>query len=142
MTPRLAIQLGSVTLAAIGIALLVLTGPIAIALGARHVDVLAAGTDAALPGFWFQFTFMRLLAAALFGLAAVLWWCQARLERTQIDSLAGMLRLVFGGMALIALSQQIAIWNTTAGWVLAGILVMMTAVLAVATARSPERQAS
>ena len=141
MTPRLAIQFGSAGLASIGVALLVATASIATALGAVNLGAIPGGADPASTAFWFQLTFMRLFGTALIGFGAFLLWLQARLTDAETTSLAQALSLVFGGLALVTLVQQIAIWNTNAGWAIAGVLVLATAVLAIGAARGTRESA-
>ena len=122
-------------LAVMALALLVGTGRIALALGAVNPGAVPGGADQASTAFWFQLTFMRLFAAALLGFGVLLMWLPARLTDVQAGSVAEALSFVCGVLALTALSQQIAIWNTTAGWALAGTLVLTTAILGIAAAR-------
>lgn len=137
MTPRLAIQVGGAALALIGIALIFRTGGIALALGAVNLDP----ADPASTAFWFQLTFVRLFATALIGFGILLLWLPTKLTEIQTTSVAEALSFVCGAMAFMALSQQIAIWNTNAGWVLGGVLVLATAILGIAAARGTREQA-
>jgi hypothetical protein len=85
--------------------------------------------------FWFQLAFMRLFGTALIGLGAILLWCHSHLTESQHSSLVKVLGVVLGALALMAVGQQIAIWNSNAGWALAGTLLLMAAACAVSTVR-------
>lgn len=118
MTPRTALRLASLSLIGLALLLIFRTGSIAIALGA------AVGNPMAL---WFQLTFMRLFAMLLTGLGVILLWCAARLSLEQQRSLVTLMSGVLGALAATAVTQQIAIWNSTAGWALAGLLLTTAA---------------
>jgi hypothetical protein len=139
MTSRNVIRFAGAAVCVLGVILLVATGPIARALGALAGDAVAGGTDPASLAFWFQLTFMRLFATALIGLGAILLWCQSLLANAQLGSLVRVLSVVLGGLALMALAQQIAIWNSGAGWLLAGVLLLTTAACVVSTIHDAAR---
>ena len=141
MTPRNVIRFVGAAVCAPGIVLLVATGPVASALGAFAAGPVQAGGDSASLAFWFQLTFMRLFATALVGLGAVLLWCHSHLTDAQIGSLVKVVSVVLGGLALMTLGQQIAIWNSTAGWVLAGALLLTAAACAAIAVRDAARPA-
>jgi uncharacterized membrane protein len=111
----------SAAAAAIGTALLLATGAFAEALGADGGVVRGSGSVPAV-SFWFQLAFMRLFATALLGLSAILLWSRWNLAPEQQRSLVSLLGVVFALMALMAMLQQVAVWGTPAGWVLAGVL--------------------
>jgi hypothetical protein len=141
MTPRNIIRFGGGTLFGIGTILLVSTGPVASALGALGGgDAVAGAGDPVSLTFWFQLAFMRLFGAAVIGLGMVLFWCASHLSRAQHRSLVRVLSVVLGGLSLLTLGQQIAIWHSGAGWVLTGAL-LITALASTASAvRAPEAQ--
>jgi hypothetical protein len=109
-----------------GIVLLVATARIASALGAIGDGAQAGGSDPASMAFWFQLSFVRLFATALLGLSAILLWSASQLSVLQQRSLALVLAGVMGGLALMAVAQQVAIWNSNAGWLFAVSLVVAT----------------
>ena len=139
MSPRNVIRFVGAALCVAGVVLLVATGSIASALGAWAGDAVPGGSDSASLAFWFQLAFMRLFATALIGLGAILLWCQSHLTGSQAGSLLRVLSVVLGGLALMTLGQQIAIWNSGAGWLLAGALGVTTVVCAVTTLRDATR---
>jgi hypothetical protein len=117
------------------------TGPVASALGALGGgDAVAGASDPISLTFWFQLAFMRLFGGAVIGLGVVLFWCASHLTLAQHRSLVRVLSVVLGGLSLLALGQQIAIWNSGAGWVLTGALLMTTLACAASAFRGPEAQ--
>jgi hypothetical protein len=141
MTPRNIIRSGGAILAGIGTILLIATGPVASALGALGGgDAVAGASDPVSLTFWFQLAFMRLFGAAVIGLGVVLFWCASHLTLAQHRSLARLLSVVLGGLSLLTLVQQIAIWNSGAGWVLTGALLMTALACAASAFRGPEAQ--
>jgi hypothetical protein len=83
---------------------------------------------------------MRLFGAAVIGLGVVLFWCASHFTLAQHRSLVRVLSVVLGGLSLLALGQQIAIWNSGAGWVLTGALFMTALACAASAVRAPEAQ--
>jgi hypothetical protein len=115
--------------------LLIATGSIASALGALREDVVTGASDPASMAFWFQLAFMRLFGTALIGLGVILLWCHSHLTDAQHSSLVKVLGVVLGALALMTIGQQIAIWNSNAGWVLGGTLLLTAAACVVSTVR-------
>jgi hypothetical protein len=74
------------------------------------------------------------------GLGVVLFWCASHLTLAQHRSLVRVLSVVLGGLSLLALGQQIAIWNSGAGWVLTGALLLTALVCAASAFRALEAQ--
>jgi hypothetical protein len=137
MTPRNVIRFGGAALCGVGFVLLVATGAIASALGAVPDGVVAGSSDPASSTLWFQLAFMRLFGTTLIGLGAILLWCQSHLTDAQHSSLVKVLGIVLGALALMTVSQQIAIWNpNNAGWVLAGTFLLTAAACGVSTVRA------
>jgi hypothetical protein len=122
MGVRKMIRFSTAMVLVIGFVLLVATGRVASALGAQSDGVLPGATDAAAMRFWFQLAFIRLFGTALVCLGVVLLWCQMTLSASQQVSLAKVLAPVMLALTLIAGMQQIAIWNSNAGWVLTAAL--------------------
>ncbi len=112
-------QLGGITLIAIAVLLSVRTGSVALVLGAAP----GAGMS-----FWFQLSFMRMFATALAGLGAIFLWSASRLSSNQLRSLASLVAVIFGGLALMTATQQVAIWSSSSGWVLAGVFISLAVV--------------
>jgi len=137
MTARNVIRLGGAALCGVGIVLLVATGAIASALGAVPDGVVAGSSDPASMTFWFQLAFMRLFGTTLIGLGAILLWCQSHLADAQHRSLVKVLGLVLGALALMTVSQQIAIWNpSSVGWLLAGTFLLTATACGVSAVRA------
>ena len=141
MTPRNVIRFGGAALCLVGLTLLTATGAVASALGALRGDVIAGGSDPVSMAFWFQLAFMRLFGTALIGMGVVLLWCHSHLTDAQHSSLVKVLGVVIGALALMTVGQQIAIWNSNGGWVLAGTLLLTAAACAVSTVRDATRHA-
>lgn len=135
MTPRNAIRFAATTLCAVGMVLLMATGAVASALGVPGGDAVAAANDPTSIAFWIQLAFMRLFGTALIGLGAILLWCQSHVSDAQHSSLVKVLGVVLGTLALMTVGQQIAIWNSHAGWLLAGTLLLTATACAVSTVR-------
>lgn len=115
---------------AFGALLLVETGPIALALGA------VAGTNPpSTSAFWYQLSFMRLFAVSLLGLAVLSVWAGSQLSATQQRSLGQILGGVFAVLTLMAVSQQIAIWDAVAGWEVSAMLGVVAAMYGVSASR-------
>ena len=132
MTPRNVIHFGGAALCAVGVLLLVATASIASALGAVTGDAVA-GKDPSSKAFWVQLTFMRLFATTLIGLGAILLWCRSHLADAQLSSLLKVLSVVLVGLALMTVGQQIAIWNSSTGWIFSCALLLMAAACVVST---------
>ena len=138
MTTKQLLRAVSLILAAFAALLLVETGRLAIALGAVAGPATSAASDA---GFWYQLSFMRLFGVALLGLACLCLWAAARLSASQQRSLGQMLGGVFGLLALVAVAQQVAIWDSVAGWALAGALGLIAAMLGACSVTPASRHA-
>ena len=135
MTPRNVIGFGGALLCVVGVVPLIATGRVASALGASGGGAIAGASDPASMAFWFQLGFMRLFATSAIGLGAVLLWCRSNLTALQHGSLIKVLTVVLGGLSLMTVGQQIAIWNSSAGWVLTGTSLLTAAACAVTTVR-------
>lgn len=135
MTPRNVIRFGGGALCVVGMVLLIATGSVASALGALGRDAVAGASDPTSMAFWFQLAFMRLFGTALIGLGAILLWCHSHLADAQHSSLVRVLSVVLGALALMTVGQQIAIWNSIAGWVLAGTFLLTATTCVVSTVR-------
>lgn len=130
MTARNSIGFGGAVLCLVGAVLLVATGAVADSLGALRASLGAGASDPSSVAFWFQLSFMRLFAVAIIGLGAILLWCRTHLTDLQQRSLARVLTVALGALALMAVGQQIAIWNASTGWVLAATLMLAAAACA------------
>ena len=124
MTGRNVIRLASAVLGLLGLVLLISTGWIAAALGAVGAGAPGA-VDSASMAFWFQLAFMRLFGTAIIGLGAILWWCLSHLTSDQQSSLLKVLSVALAFLALVTVVQQVAIWDSAAGWALAGTLLIL-----------------
>jgi hypothetical protein len=86
--------------------------------------------------FWFQLSFIRLFGTTLIGLGVILWWCHMHLAIEQQQSLLKVLAGALSAVAVVAVGQQMAIWTSTAGWILSGSLLLF-AVTCLMTAMKP-----
>lgn len=81
--------------------------------------------------YWITASFVRLFGAALFGLGLLLWAVQGAIKEAspaaQRSVLAAML-LANGMAAFVALTQQVSIWQSTAGWVTCGLFLLLVGV--------------
>lgn len=73
--------------------------------------------------YWNIASFMRLFGATLFGYGILLWSLRSLISKTDVSAstLRGVLfgLLLTNGLGLfVAISQQFAVWQSTAGWVL------------------------
>jgi hypothetical protein len=130
MTSKPVLQFGGLTLIALALVLVVRTGSVA--------RVLGAEPGAGLP-FWFQLSFMRMFAAALAGLGAIFLWSASRLSADQLRSFVTLVALVLGGLGFTSATQQVAIWSSNAGGVLAGLFVSLAVIYGVSSAFVPRR---
>ena len=127
MNPGTAIGVVGAALMAVGLVLLFATGAVASALGAQGGAVAVAGaSDPSSLAFWFQLSFIRLFGTTLVGMGVILQWCRAQLDAEQQRSLLRLTAVALGAVAVMAVGQQIAVWTSTAGWVLAGSLLLVT----------------
>ena len=132
MTPRHVFRAVSLVVALFGVALLMETGRLALALGAvAGTDTFVASTSAV--GFWYQLSFMRLFGVALIGLAILSLWGASQLIAAQQRSLAQTLGGLFAALAAMAVAQQVAIWGTTAGWGIAAVFGTVAAMYGLST---------
>jgi hypothetical protein len=137
MIPGNVIRFVGAALIAVGFVLLVATGAVASMLGVPGgSDAVPGGSDPASMAFWFQLAFMRLFGTTLVGLGVILIWSHAKLSAPQHRSLVRVLAGVLGAVAVMAVGHQIAIWTSTAGWILAGSLAL-TATACLASAMRP-----
>jgi hypothetical protein len=124
MDPGTVVRVVGGALASVGLVLLVATGAVASALGAQGgAQAVAGASDPSSLAFWFQLSFIRLFGTTLAGLGVILLWCGAHLGADQQRSLLKVMAGSLGAVAVMAVGQQVAIWSSTAGWVLAGFLV-------------------
>ena len=137
MNPGTVVRVVGAALIAAGLGLLVATGAAASALGAQGgANAVAGASDPTSLAFWFQLSFIRLFATTLAGLGAILLWCGLHLGLEQQRSLLKVMAGSLGALAAMAVGSQVAIWTSTAGWVLAGFLVAV-AVACLMSVRAP-----
>ena len=125
MTPRYILRVVSLIVGSFGAVLLVATGRVALALGAVGGNDLHGGDSAS--AFWYQLSFMRLFGVALLGLAALSLWGASQLTARQHRSLSQTLGGLFAALALMAVAQQVAIWDAVAGWEVTAVLGVVAA---------------
>jgi hypothetical protein len=135
VSPKPVMQLGGITLIVIAVLLAARTGTVAVFLGATPGTGIADVTNQSWLPFWFQLTFMRLFATALAGLGAIFLWSASRLSSDQLRSLGRLAALVLCALGLTALAQQIAIWNSTSGWLFTGLFISLTIMCGFSSAR-------
>ncbi len=113
------------------------------ALGAQGGAVAVAGaSDPSSLAFWFQLSFIRLFGTTLVGMGLILLWCRAQLDAEQQRSLLRLTAVALGAVAVMAVGQQIAVWTSTAGWMLAGSLLLVTITCLSSAWRPAGRQAA
>lgn len=90
--------------------------------------------------YWYAASFARLLGAALFGFGFVLW--AVRRQTASTPGRQGITVALVISYALgfaVAITQQVSIWGTIAGWVLSGfILVLLMAYIYLLIKRTGE----
>lgn len=78
--------------------------------------------------YWVTASFVRLFGAALFGLGLLLWAAQQLLPNATAEMrrrAALALLLTNAMLAFVALTQQVAVWQVLAGWVLSGLFLLL-----------------
>ncbi len=137
MIPGTVIRVVGAALVVVGLVLLAATGAVASALGAQGgAGAVPGASDPASLAFWFQLSFIRLFGTTLIGLGVILLWCHMHLAIEQQQSLLKVLAGALSAVAVVAVGQQMAIWTSTAGWILSGSLVLF-AVTCLMTAMKP-----
>ena len=82
------------------------------------------------------FASLRRFGTTLVAMGVILLWCRAQLDAEQQRSLLRLTAIALGAVAVMAVGQQIAVWTSTAGWVLAGSLLLVTIACLSSTWRS------
>ena len=143
MSPGTVIRVVGAALIVVGLVLLVATGAVASALGAQGGALAVPGaTDPTSLAYWFQLSFIRLFGTTLMGLGAILMWCRTNLATEQQRSLLKVLAGALSAVAVMAVGQQIAVWTSTAGWILAGSLLLVAVACLTTAMRSAAGQAA
>jgi hypothetical protein len=143
MNPRTVVRVVGAALMVVGLVLLVATGAVASALGAQGgAQAVAGASDPTSLAFWFQLSFIRLFGMTLAGLGVILLWCGAHVGADQQRSLLKVMAGSLGALAVMAVGSQVAIWTSTAGWVLAGFLVSVAAACLMSVRPSVNSQAT
>ena len=76
--------------------------------------------------YWYAASFARLLGAALFGFGFVLW--AVRRQTASTPAWQGITVALVISYALgfaVAITQQVSIWGTIAGWILSGFILVL-----------------
>jgi len=140
MTSKHVLTLAGCVAAVLAVYLLVDTGRVALALGAV---MSTAGPDQAPPrSFWFQLSFIRMFAASALALGLLLFWSAAQLTPLQQRSFARVVAGTFGLLALVALTQQVAIWTAPTGWALAAVLAVVATLCVIGSTGRASAQAA
>jgi hypothetical protein len=141
MIPGTVIRVVGAALVVVGLILLGATGAVASALGAQGgAGAVPGASDPASLAFWFQLSFIRLFGTTLIGLGVVLWWCRTYLPIEQQRSLLQVLGGTISALAAMAVAQQMAIWTSRAGWILAGSLLLIAVMCLMSAIRPMARQ--
>lgn len=122
-------------LALLGLLLVLLTGPAMSALGYPALPTGSA-TDPAALAYWRAAAFARLFGVTLLAFGMVLWHVKPLVRVTAERRIGIMISAGFALMGLIGLMQQVAIFGTPAGWVMALAFFGLAAVAAVSALRS------
>jgi hypothetical protein len=82
--------------------------------------------------YWYSVSFARLYGAALFGFGFLIWAVSSLADSTAPESSARRSVLVAMVLAngigiVVAITQQVSIWGTAAGWVMAGMYAILLA---------------
>ena len=80
--------------------------------------------------YWYVASFARLFGAALFGFGFLLWSIRSIIED---NSYPGVRRRILVGLLLanlmaffVSLTQQVAVWNSPAGWITSGVFLLLS----------------
>jgi hypothetical protein len=87
------------------------------------------GMDAA--GYWNLTSFARMFGAALFGFGLLIFSMRSALQQVTSQARRGALfALLLANLmsAFVSITQQSAVWGTSAGWITTGIFVLLTIV--------------
>ena len=115
MNYKALIKINSIIFIGLGIAFC-LYAPLTMALfQITEIEVMGA------VAYWFVVSFARLFGAMLFTVGVLLWAISSSLQELSAQSGRGYLYALILGYAvavIAALTQQIAIWQSTAGWLM------------------------
>lgn len=135
MTSRHVLQLAGGVALAFALYLLIDTGRVALALGAVIAGVASEPGQSPTHSFWFQLSFIRLFAASVLAFGCLLLWSVPQLTPPQQRSFARALAGTFALLALVALTQQVAIWTVPAGWAVSAVLTLVATLCAIGSTR-------
>jgi len=82
--------------------------------------------------YWYAVSFARMFGAALFGFGFIIWAAGGSiispLVSEEVKRKTG-LAMILGNLILliVALTQQVSIWGTSAGWIMSGIFLALLA---------------
>jgi len=99
-----------------GGALITMTAPLLQALGWPTIPSPGASDPAAMSAWW-GFSFARLTAFLLFSAGAIVWTVRDSVNPSAERRLIGLLAVILCGLSAMIGIQTIAIWSSTAGWV-------------------------
>lgn len=81
--------------------------------------------------YWYVASFARLFGAALFGFGFLLWSIRPLVEESN-DNNPGVRRNILVALLLanlmaffVALTQQVSVWNSPAGWIACGVFLLL-----------------
>jgi hypothetical protein len=75
--------------------------------------------------YWNIASFIRLLGGGIFLLGILLWAIRSTLPELSVQSIRGIKYAMFIGffvLIIIAISQQVIVWQNITGWILIGLL--------------------
>jgi hypothetical protein len=80
--------------------------------------------------YWYAVSFARLYGAALFGFGFLIWAVSSLADSLAVGSGArrsvAIAMLLANGMGgIVALTQQVSVWGVLAGWITAGMYVIL-----------------
>jgi hypothetical protein len=74
--------------------------------------------------YWYAASFARLLGAALFGFGFILWALRSQTGVSQQGIKVALVISYALGFA-VAITQQVSIWGTLAGWITSAVLLVL-----------------
>ncbi len=111
------LTINAILFIALGIAF-ALYGPLMIAM----FGILESGGSPVI--YWYAASFARLLGAALFGFGFILWAVRSQTASAQ-QGIKVALVISYALAFAVAITQQVSIWGTLAGWITSGVFLVL-----------------